>query len=646
MKRIKSRKGIFAAATALLLALAIWAGLTPPVSVSAAAFEQPPVINYGNPSDYEYGCTIERYSVDMQIESDRTVTVEETITASFSGVSSRGIIRDLPIEGGIRYRNLSAVCLNSVDFHTSIKTEDSSFLSYYLRGSEVVRGQERTYQINYEMIVPALPEEGYLPLDIIGYGWQAKSIKNVTVNVTVPEGLKEYKVYSGSDEATENNCGVKAEQNGNTLTLSVDRLPRNIAQDDNDVGRYYTTAGITLDLSFEAGVLSTSFDTAILYALGIGLALLLVSVLVKVFVCRQPELVKTVNLTAPNEMDPLLMGTYIDSKVDGEDLGALVFWLASKGKLHIDLTEDKKNPTLYRSSKPLPSDAPPHIRIFYDGLFGGRESVRISQLNSSFYQTADAVKESVKAQTGKLFTKTGNVITGLFYVLTIVLLGGFTFLYPLLTVAKGYYYWFMAASILVVVVVSAMGSVIATGRRFKWKLWKRVLCAGAFTALALGVGTLFCLLPSAALSFWAKFLLVLFAAAEGVSCAFFAFRTPEYSKTLGHILGFKQFIEFTERDKIEFMLKEDPELYYNILPYAQVLGVTDVWTEKFKGLNMDPPSYASYGIGDFVFDYLIWSSVFRSLNLGLAKSMISKPSSSGGGGRFGGGFGGGGGRGC
>ena len=102
------------------------------------------------------------------------------------------------------------------------------------------------------------------------------------------------------------------------------------------------------------------------------------------------------------------------------------------------------------------------------------------------------------------------------------------------------------------------------------------------------------------------------------------------------------------------MLQENPETYYRILPYAQVLGVTNEWTDKFKGLEMNPPSYVAYNTADFIWDCMVWNALFRSLNTNFSTTMVSRPSSSGGGsisggfggGFGGGGFGGGGGRGC
>ena len=122
---------------------------------------------------------------------------------------------------------------------------------------------------------------------------------------------------------------------------------------------------------------------------------------------------------------------------------------------------------------------------------------------------------------------------------------------------------------------------------------------------------------------------------------------------LGHILGFRNFILYTEKDKIAVMLEENPELYYHILPYAQVLGVTDEWTDKFDGLDVGSPEYVACG-ANIAFNAVLWHSFYRSLNSSMSSAMVSRPSSSGGGrmsggfggGFGGGGFGGGGGRGC
>lgn len=621
------RKMIRGGAAALLVALAFLlamiAGIPASLSASAAG---------------AYDFVITSYDVEMTVSADRTIAVKEVITAAFSGYDSHGIIRDFPLGDGVRYQDIQAVC-DHPDFSPYTQTDDISLLSLYLRGEGLTKDESRTYTLTYTMIVPALSEEGYLPINVIGYGWQA-TVQNVTVAVTVPDGLSAYLVYSGRSGTTQNSYAV-AEQNGNTVLITAQQLPYE--------------CGITLDLSFGAGVLTASFDYTILYALLIGAALLVLAVLVKLFVCRQPDMTTTVNLEAPEKMDPLLMGKLIDNSVDSEDLGAAVFYLADQGYLRINV-QDSSNPILFKTEKQLSAVVPDYLKAMYSALFAnGRESVQISELNNSFYRTADDMKRAVDARAGSFYDKKSKYFTGLFGVLTILLLGGFAWVYSFLTVFAGYMYWVAFVICGVSFVLAAAASNLAVQREHKWKKGKKIalILAGVLGGCVVSFAS--CLLPCAAYGWATGLILGVFSAIVGGISGAFLCRNQDYTAQLGQILGFKQFIVFTERDKIEFMLKENPELYYHILPYAQVLGVTNAWTEKFKGLDMRPPEYVSYHSASMMIDCMAWHALFRSMNGNFARNMVSRPSSSShagghgggfGGGFGGGGFGGGGGRGC
>ncbi|MDE6274075.1 MAG: DUF2207 domain-containing protein, partial [Clostridiales bacterium] len=376
MKMKLSGKRIVLPILALILALMIWAGFFPPVSVSASA------------DDYRYEITA--FTVEMDVHEDRTIDVKEVITAEFSGYDSRGIIRDFPLGEGVTYSDINATC-DHPDFDPYFKSDDFGFMSLYLRGDSLTRGQTRTYTITYQMATPANMDVGYIPLDVIGYGWQA-NLNNVTVVINAPNGLNSYRVYSGG-YGTENNNYVQHSRTGNTVTLRATLLPRRFS----DVEGNYVAAGITLYLVFDDGVLAPRVNVPLIIALCIGAGLIAIAVILKLFVFRQPEMVTPVNLSAPEESDPLKMGILIDNSVDAEDLGALVFWFASEGYVNIDLSEDEKDPRISMTGRMLPMNAPKYLKLFFEGLFDQRESVRVSELKNKFYKTADAVKADAKA---------------------------------------------------------------------------------------------------------------------------------------------------------------------------------------------------------------------------------------------------------
>lgn len=51
-------------------------------------------------------------------------------------------------------------------------------------------------------------------------------------------------------------------------------------------------------------------------------------------------------------------------------------------------------------------------------------------------------------------------------------------------------------------------------------------------------------------------------------------RTEESHKNLEKITGFKKFLETAEKDRLEMLVHDNPKYFYNILPFAYVLGVS------------------------------------------------------------------------
>ena len=109
------------------------------------------------------------------------------------------------------------------------------------------------------------------------------------------------------------------------------------------------------------------------------------------------------------------------------------------------------------------------------------------------------------------------------------------------------------------------------------------------------------------------------------------------------IVGFRNFIEVAEKNRLEALLDEDPDYFYNTLPYAQALGVTKKWIDKFDGITIQPPTFCE---ADYAMDNAMAMSLFMNdLNKMNSKmTYVESENSSGGnsGGFGGGGFSGGG----
>ena len=105
------------------------------------------------------------------------------------------------------------------------------------------------------------------------------------------------------------------------------------------------------------------------------------------------------------------------------------------------------------------------------------------------------------------------------------------------------------------------------------------------------------------------------------------------------LVGFKQFLNLAEKQRLEMLLEENPNYYYDTLPFAQALNVSTVWAKKFDGMLTEPPTWF-YGAG---VNYNSADFGMNAIYGAMQSNVTSMPSSSGGsGGDSGGGFSGGG----
>lgn len=68
-------------------------------------------------------------------------------------------------------------------------------------------------------------------------------------------------------------------------------------------------------------------------------------------------------------------------------------------------------------------------------------------------------------------------------------------------------------------------------------------------------------------------------------------RTNFGSKYYGRIKGFVRFLEIAEKTQLEKLVNDNPEYFYDILPYTYALGVSNVWASKFESIIFNEPSW-------------------------------------------------------
>ena len=301
---------------------------------------------------------------------------------------------------------------------------------------------------------------------------------------------------------------------------------------------------------------------------------------------RDKKLVHVVEFYPPAGMSSTDAAYWYKGKLPKKDIIALLIELANEGYIFIHDGDEKgkKDSSGYNIQrvKEYPEELDWNKKLFFDGLFeSGKDVVTGSDLENKFYRTLDKIHANYgySGTVERVHSLTSTRMQLLCWTLTIGCL---------------------------IVNFAILVNLLGGGERF----------------LPFGIGAL------------------ILAAAFLLSC-YVSKRTDESHEKLEKLSGFRLFLQTAEKEKLEALVHENPKYFYDILPFAYVLDVSDKWIKKFEGIAMEPPEWYS-GYGEYT-TAAMWSSMHRTL-VSATKSMSAVPreSSSGGGSGGGGGVSGGG----
>lgn len=557
------------------------------------------------------------YQVEIELHLDSTLTVTETIVVNFGQVLRHGIYRKVPFRHERRVKgvptayNLRIRLLSVSDEHGNsypVKSwREGDYIFWRIGDPKRYVSGTKTYRISYSVsrAINFFDNHDELYWNATGHEWEW-DIARTHCTVNLPEGMdmREVKAtfYTGHFGSQEQRGQMR--RDGNRIHFATEHLSQG--------------EGLTIVVGLPKGILQTpSALKATVWFLADNWSFFIAVLLPLVALAamfyrywhygRDPIWRESIvaQYHSPDDLTPAEVGVLLDERADNIDIVATVIDLAVKGYLKIREVEAPKllflkdidyEFTFLRDDEARLKD---HEQIVLGGLRMGvgkaAQSVRLSELKEHFHAYLERAKDILyKTLTHKgYFAQNPETIRGIY-------LGKGIFTGVVMFVAGG----FLAAS-------NAIAGI-------------SLIVSGLLTG----------------------FIIAAFAPAMPR-------KTNKGSKALWHILGFREFIRRVEKDRLERMLQEDPNLFDRILPYALVFGVADEWAEKLEGLLQRPPDWYEsdrwtpttfnarvfiHSLGDSVSSM---SSVFPSSP---SRSSGAGVGSSGFGGGFsGGGFGGGGG---
>lgn len=575
------------------------------------------------------GYEIIKADYDVKVSDDHTAYVKETITVRFY-VFSRGISRWLPTNGGEQYSDVKVegdeYYVTTEDGFICINTGDDYEYKYK-------RDDEKTYVISYNIVPPVktINNTDYF-MNVVPFGWTS-SQSNVSVEMEFPYEIKDLIVYSGKYGSTQTTEDYNV--SGNKLSMRVDYLaPLSGVSVDAELGRKF----------------NVNFSIGGLISILLILIFIIISLVVKLIFLKDRQIFPVINSKPPldggRELDPAEMGFLIDGNCESKDITSMIFYFASQKLITIENIGDDK--IMLHKRGELPVDAPKHQKTIFDGLFKSGDNVTTDELQDVFYTYAVKASSEIKNKHSELYESGAKSLS---YFLAG--LGGTLFSIFLLMMAARVNVSLVLRGVIIPIAVGVIILIAsyAFGRyvfNYKHKINGKKLilkCIGAEVVAILASLLASYFLLGGILPFYARAVLYVGLPLIGFICGLINRKTEYYASIMNEITGFKTYLESAEKSELEAMLTENPSYYYDILPYTNVLGVSDMWEEKFKDIaNVPPPEYY---YGTTFYDFLLLNSLFRHSFITFNAAMISRPngsSMSGGGfrGGFGGGFGGGG----
>lgn len=578
----------FAAAAAAFLCLCL-----PSFSAPAAEEEDYSFMDY----------YIQGYDVNIEVAENNTLYITENISAYFN-VQKHGIYRNIPLINDIEREDGSTATVRakikdiSVSEAYAYYSEYDTYVLQIGSESETFMG-EHNYSISYTYVLGRDMNVDFdeLYFNIIGTGWDTY-IENVTFTVTMPK------------EFDESLVGFSAGSFGTSGTEYADYSVENLTISGALTKTLSPYEAFTLRLELPDGYFY--FNFALYYAeLGamaaIPAAVLLAVIILWVKYGKDKKVVSVVEFYPPAGMSSTDVALWKKGCVDNEDVVPLLIELANEG--FVSIIEKKPKSSFVKESDFVIERVRDYDgndenkRIFFDGLFPKNIKVQgqkglhrgdvtfKSDLENRFYLYINQITNRMNTNENRtlVFSKKSLGIRVLGWVLSV-----------------------LGAAAAFFICIHIMGGV------------EKYIFLAAAAVISL-------------VSFVFSF--------------FLRQRTQEGHEMLQRINGFKMFLKTAEKARLEALVNENPQYFYDILPYAYVLGVSREWTQKFESIALEPPGW--YGGG--VYDYYVFNSfMLHTMDIAGA-AMVSVPQSSfaaadgglgggsiGGGGFSGGGFAGGG----
>lgn len=356
------------------------------------------------------------------------------------------------------------------------------------------------------------------------------------------------------------------------------------------------------------------------------------------------KIIPAVEIYPPKDLNPAEV-SYIYNKFIGDsDLTKLIFYWASKGYLEIIMTKNENFKLKKVRDISVLDKEKIYEKVLFDAMFrhGDGKVVTKDNLKDKFYINLNNAVHGLKSN----FRKEKKIINGksiftmiLCTLINIIPLSIFAYIVKEITITS---FENMFICVIIGIIECVALTIILYFLNFDKdikeekgsKIFNYIFSIGLYGVIV-AIELFICNIPIVL-----KIIIFITTALISIFSSQIPRRNQYSKEKLAEIVGFRIFIKVAEKDRLEKLIEEEPQYFYDTLPYAQVLNLTKVWQNKFKDIELPPPVYYSpygpaYSIDRMMLDMALISK-------GAVYNQSSDLGSSSGGGFSGGGFSGGG----
>lgn len=465
---------------------------------------------------------IEEYNVILDVDKDNKIDVTETVTVNIPTNEYNGIYKSIPLweeyynkdlkkeKKKVSITNLRVIgekyVLNNFNDKIGIRIGSTK--------TNVEQGLH-TYTIKYRYNMGKDTNTNYdeLVFNLFEH-YDNTKINNMSVTVNMPKDFGNDVIFLKGNENITNKVNYKIENNSinvyvddylldNSLTMNI-TLPNNYF-----VGGTYNYG--FLSLMIYIGIIAISMGSVIAW---------------KKYSTNSTKRVETVELYAPDDLDPAQVG-YIYGEEDIKKLTvSLIVSLASKNYISIEEI-DKKKYNIINLAKNCTDLKKLSIteQLVYQELFKNGDSNILSE-DQSFGKVFEKISSCLENVIDKKINNSStkkimNTISSLLVASIIAWMIAYLFIKDLDPKLKILY-------------LISFVAIFVTG----------------FVSIFMNQKT-------------------------------------DYGQIIyARVLGFKNYLNTAEKGQLETLVNDDPNYFYNILPYTYVLGVSDKWISTFGKNNV------------------------------------------------------------